>query len=362
MKKGIQILLVLVMVISVVGALLIACAKEEAPAAPAKTQPAKVFKWRYQIQHPAGDFIANPLSKYFATMIEENTGGRIQVDVYYAPQLFPAHESLENMQAGTVELASWAGGYDKGKVPILGFLDTPLTFPTWDDFLFVRYNLGGLNLIKEAYAPFGVVPIATQYGAQTILSKKPIRSLEDLKGLKMRTFGLFVDFFKELGAAPAFVPMAEIYTSIATGMLDAAHTNYATLRGQKVHEITNYFIVPPTNLGFNNFNVSQKALDQLPEDLAKIVMLTGKQFTFWNGPFGWETEIYEGPVKAFQEAGLEAITVPPSEWEKARPINDKLLEEMAGNDPYATKFLAIIKDYFAHKATGTVYDMVKGKF
>lgn len=361
MKRRVAFISTCLVLCLMVSMLLMACAKETATTTTAPTQAAKVFKWRYQIQHPAGDFIANPLSAHLATMIEENTGGRIKVDVFYAPQLFPADQSLENMNAGSIELASWAGGYDVGKVPMMGLLDTPMTFPTWEDFLFVRHNLGFLDLMRQAYAPFGIIPYASQCGPQTILSKKPISSLADLKGLKMRTYGIFVDFFKELGADPSFVAMAEIYTSIATGMLDAAHTNYSTLRGQKVHELTKYFIVPATNLGFNNFNVSKKALDQLPSDLQKIVMLTGDQFTYWIAPFGIETELYDGAIKAFETAGLKSTVFPQSEWEKVRSVNDAILVKMAGTDQYATKALSIVKEYYTAKAKGTVWDLVKNK-
>jgi len=110
----------------------------------------------------------------------------------------------------------------------------------------------------------------TQY---SIISNKPIRTVEDFKGVKIRATGPLGAVLEECGAAPVFVAVAETYSSLQTGLLDAfAHAAYFVGRF-KLHEVSKYFI-DDTFMGttMDTFVVKKSAFEALPDDLQKVIM------------------------------------------------------------------------------------------
>lgn len=367
-----------------------ACAKEPAPTTPALTTPAvttpasakptdtvptptkpapaptapaaSVYKWKYQTMYAANNWLGVPLSTKLCELIVKNSDGRIQIESYYAPQLFPADQSMEAMHAGVIQLGLWAYGYDEGKVAMLGLIDTPLTFVTWEDFVFLNNNLGITDLISKAYEPYGCVAFAYGGGPKSILTRKPIERLADIKGLKIRAQGFYMDWLNALGASSVYLPMNEIYTSLATNIVDAVHLTFGSHKGIKVYEQTKYY-TPFVGWGMFHHDVAKKALDQLPNDLKKIVLLSGQEYSLWGTNTGMLTELYGGPVETFKKAGLTECNFPASEWAglEGRAVWEQLMNKKAGKDPLALEFIATLKKYYDAKAAGTLLNLVNPK-
>lgn len=374
---------------------LAACAKESTPMTPATTSPATtaaptkpapttpaattpaptkpaptptvpaatVFKWKFQSQYTSADFNAL-LCIEFCKMLERNSDGQIKIDTFYAPQLFPATESLENLQAGVIQLSQHASGYDIGKIPASGLPDSLLAFVEEADWVFCTNNLGLMDIMTRAYAPFGVIPLGRWASPKTILSRKPLTKLEDFKGLKLRAYGIPMEYFSELGAATTYIPIPEVYTSLATGMMDAVYLTHGAQVGGKVYEQTKYYLVPSCGLSVDAgaFKLSKAALDKLPNYMKTIIYLTDIEWSHWVYNFGMATDLYVGPIKTFEAAGLQASTFPIAEWEKSRPAWEKVVYAKAGKDTYALEFLDMLKKYYAHKADGTLWELVKEKY
>jgi TRAP-type mannitol/chloroaromatic compound transport system substrate-binding protein len=127
---------------------------------------------------------------------------------------------------------------------------------------------------------------ATPMEGEQIWSKKPIRGVEDLKGLKMRAAGLAADSFAALGASIVTVPGGEIYQALERGVIDAAEFTFPTVNyGYGFHEVTKYLCVLPTYSGggFYDWLVSSKAWNKLPDDLKEIVKVAINETTllYW---------------------------------------------------------------------------------
>jgi len=192
-----------------------------ASAAPSAELP--VVRWRLASSFPKSlDTIygaAEVLSKRVAAL----TSGRFQIRVFAGGEIVPGLQVLDAVGAGTVECGHSAGYYYVGKNLALAF-DTAVPFGltarqqnAW------MYAGGGIEALRKVYAKFGVLQFpggntGTQMGGWF---KKPIKSMADLKGLKMRIPGLGGQVMARLGAVPQTLPGGDIYPALERGALDA---------------------------------------------------------------------------------------------------------------------------------------------
>ena len=152
------------------------------------------------------------------------SGGRLQITVHAAGELVPALEVLDAVGGSVAQMAHTAAFYWQGKQPAAAYFTTvpfgltPMEHVAWVD------AGGGQALWDELYAPFGVKPFM---GGNTGVCmggwfRKELNGLDDLKGLKIRSLGLGGEVFRRLGATPQTTPPGEIFTSLQSGVLDAA--------------------------------------------------------------------------------------------------------------------------------------------
>jgi len=159
-----------------------------------------------------------------AERIAALSGGRLQVSVHAAGELVPALEVLDAVGGSVAEMGHTAAFYWQGKQPAAAYYTTvpfgltPMEHVAWVD------AGGGQALWDELYAPFGVKPFM---GGNTGVCmggwfRHELKSLDDLKGLKIRSLGLGGEVYRRLGATPQTTPPGEILTSLQSGVLDAA--------------------------------------------------------------------------------------------------------------------------------------------
>ena len=158
-----------------------------------------------------------------ARNIERASSGRLRIKVYGGGELVPAFETFDAVSRGAVEMGHDAAYYQKGKVDAAQFFTAiPFGFTKTEYEAWIYYG-GGLELWRELYEPFNLVPIpcgnsGVQMGGWF---NKEINSVADLKGLKMRIPGLGGEVLKRAGGTPVTMPGAEIFTSLQTGAIDA---------------------------------------------------------------------------------------------------------------------------------------------
>jgi len=212
----------------------------------------------------------------FADMVEEMSGGRLRVHVYGAGEIVPAFEVFDAVSGGVAEMGHGASYYWKGKIPAsVFFTAVPFGMTAQEINGWLHYG-GGMALWEEAYAPAGVVPLA---GGSTGVQmagwfNREIRSVDDLRGLRMRIPGLAGEVFSAAGGEAVRIPGGEIYTALQTGVIDAVEWvgpfNDLALG---LHEVAEYYYYPGWHEpgSILEFTVNAKALASLPEDLQAIV-------------------------------------------------------------------------------------------
>ena len=237
---------------------------------------AETLKWRMVTSWPKRLPGPGMSAERIATRIKTMSNGRIDVTVYAAGEIVPAFGVLDAVGNGVADIGHTAAFYWQGKMPAANFFTTvpfgltPAEHVAWID------AGGGQALWDELYAPFDVKPFM---GGNTGVCmggwfRRELKSLGDLKGIKIRSLGLGGEIYHRLGATPQTTPPAEILVSLQSGVLDAAEfVGPGTDIALGLYRVAPFYYYP----GFNKPNgtgeciVSLKAWNALPDDLKAIV-------------------------------------------------------------------------------------------
>lgn len=193
-------------------------------AAPAIAQSAPTIKWRLTSSFPKSLDTIYGGAEVLANRLRAMTGGKFDIRVFPGGEIVPGLQALDAVQQGTVECCHTCSYYYVGKDKTFGFgTSVPFGMNARQMNAWIYYG-GGQKLLDEFYANYNVVSFAggntgTQMGGWF---RKEVKTLEDVKGLKMRIAGLGGNVFAALGAVPQQIAGGDIYPALEKGTIDAA--------------------------------------------------------------------------------------------------------------------------------------------
>ena len=211
-----------------------------------------------------------------AERIKTLSGGRLDITVHAAGEVVPAFEVLDAVGGNVAEMGHTASFYWQGKMPAAAFFTTvPFGLTPGEHVAWIDAG-GGQALWDELYAPFGVKPFM---GGNTGVCmggwfRRELKSLDDVRGLKIRSLGLGGEVYRRLGATPQTTPPAEILTSLQSGVIDGVEfVGPGTDIALGLYRVAPFYYYP----GFNKPNgtgeciVARKVWDALSTDLKAVV-------------------------------------------------------------------------------------------
>lgn len=291
-----------------------------------------------------------------AARVEAASAGRLKIKVYGGGELVPAFEVFDAVSRGTVEMGHDASYYHKGKVDAAQFFTA---IPFGLNYLELNgwlYYGGGLELWRELYAPFNIVPIpcgntGVQMGGWF---NKEINSPDDLKGLKMRIPGMGGEVLRRAGGTPVTLPGAEIFTSLQTGVIDA--TEWVGAYNDVsfgLHKAARYYYYPgwqEPGPGLETM-VNKKAWDSLPPDLQAILETTCQAITT-----DMVAEYTHGNAYALQQLiddpDVEIRQFPQEVLDVLKEITQEVVDEWVARDPAAKKIAESYYSFLEKSAYG----------
>ena len=168
-----------------------------------------------------------------AADIEAASNGNIQIKYYEPGKLIPPFEILEAVSMGKVNAGFGSGAYWQGKIPEAALFSSVPFGPEADEYLAWLFKGNGMALYQEMYDNAGynvkVLPYAVISPETSGWFSKPINSPEDLKGLKMRFFGLGGNVMQKLGVAVSLLPAGEIFQALEKGVIDATEFSFPAI-------------------------------------------------------------------------------------------------------------------------------------
>ena len=267
----------------------------------------------------------NSLVVNFANRVEKASAGRMKIQVFPAGQVVASPEVTEAVRAGALDLGSTFLLYYAGKEPALQGIDE------WPAGLYDQqalewfYSGGGKELLRPVGERnnFYYLGVTTLLG-ENIWSNKKIESLEDVKGLKIRTAGLTAESLSKFGASPVSMASEDIYTGMQRGTIEFVST--PVHYGFGWHEVTKYVIKPKFTVGgASDWIVNLDSWNALPDDLKEIV---DNSLRAASDDFFVQSRLEEGEiVKKLEEAGVEFLTWPEGDIEKFEKARYEVVRE-----------------------------------
>ncbi|MEO0327070.1 MAG: TRAP transporter substrate-binding protein [Pseudomonadota bacterium] len=324
-------------------------------ALPALAKPSiaqQKIEWRMVTSWPKNLPGPGITAQRLADQITVLSDGRLTVRLYAAGELVPGLGTFDAVVNGTAQLAHtaplfWAGKFPAAPLFTAGpFGLTPIEHITWIN------HAGGQALWDELYRPAGLKPLMAgntgyQMGGWYI---EPLKSLEDLKGLKIRMPGLGGAVMTKLGAIPVSLPPSEIFTSLATGVIDATEFlgpfSDAAMGFQKIAK--NYY-----SPGFHEPNgtgealVSLSALEGLPKDLQQIVVAACAAENIYSlGESEWNNAA--SLKKLVDEDGVSIHQYPTDILEAAKSATIEVMQDLADRDAISARIVASYRGAARH--------------
>jgi len=322
------------------AAALAACAREEAGQSTA-ADDGRRFSWRlvttWPPNFPGLGTGVNTLVRY----IEEMSAGRLRITVYAAGELIPALEVFDAVSRGSTEMGHGAAYYWRGKTEAAQFFASiPFGLNAHEMHGWLYYG-GGLELWREVYAPFNLMPFpAGNTGVQMGgWFNKRIDSMNDLSGLKMRIPGIGGEALRLAGGTPVTLPGSEIFTALQTGSIDATEWvgpyNDVAIG---LHQAARYYYYPgwqepgPTLECIINTN----AWNELPDDLKACVRVACQAATL-DMTAEYMARNASSLRRLREDGNVEILEFPPSVLSGLQSLTLRVVERLAAADPVVAR-------------------------
>ncbi|WP_232363787.1 TRAP transporter substrate-binding protein [Desulfogranum japonicum] len=180
----------------------------------------------------------------FAAYVKEKTEGRIDIATFPGGQLGGERSLAEQVQSGTLQMATISTAVLQNFVPQAAIMDMPFMFPDRKTLYKVLDDKDVQNKIFSYFPKKGFMAIGWTENEIRDLSnnKRPVHTPDDVKGLKIRVMNspVYIDTFKQLGASPVGIPFPEIYNALQTGVIDAQENPILTTVLMNFTEVNKY--------------------------------------------------------------------------------------------------------------------------
>ena len=320
----------------------------------AAAKPAKAadFTWRMANLYPRGTSYAD-VYQGFADQVKRATGGRLEINPLFDGEGVGATEVLQATRSGLVEAGCPYMALHSGDLPA-GIVELGLPGGPADlaGLLALFYRGGWLEAVREAYASIELYNVGPYFQPGVyLITKAPLNSLSDLKGMKLRAPGGYGKFVAQFGAQPVTMAFGETYTALATGVIDGcASSNLIDYRDGKFYEIAkNFYPQPLTASQVSPLVVNMAKWNELPDDIKAIVEMCN----VWHGNAqANESTISVGAAVAEMKAGGMVWGAPPSDADKAawKAAAEALLPEYEASDPFSAKLVKLQREFMAKTA------------
>jgi tripartite ATP-independent transporter DctP family solute receptor len=258
-------------------------------------------------------------------LVEERSQGSLEMQIFPSSQMGTKNEIIDQMLAGmsAITLADGAFFADRG-IADLGITMAPYLFSSWDEawkLVESDWWAGQMKLLQEN----GLHVLAANfiYGDRHTLTKRPIRTVEDFRGLKLRVPNNLIQVkgTEVMGATPTPLPLGEVYTALQQGVVDGVENPLPVLYGGKFQEVAKYLTLDAHIKLITSWFCGEKFFASLTPELQAVLVDTGKEAGLYNNKL--QEKAAEEVIAQFKAEGVEIITVDIAKFqEKAKTFYD----------------------------------------
>ena len=217
--------------------------------------------------------------KKIGEIVSQKTNGKYNVKVFGNSSLGSEKDTVEQVKIGALDMVRVSTAAFHGIIPETMVPSFPFIFRDINHFRKAMAGPAG-DKILAAFEKHGFIGLALwESGARSIYAKKPVRNLADVKGMKIRVqqSDLWVSLAQAMGANPTPIPMAEVYTALKTGLVDAAENNYPSYETAKHYEAAPVYSETQHVMSPEVIVFSKKVWDTLTKEEQKIIRDAAKE-------------------------------------------------------------------------------------
>lgn len=290
----------------------------------------KVITLRYAGQAVAGD-PCSTIEEQWGQEIEKRTNGKVKVRYYPGATLSSPLQMYDSVLKGVTDIGSHFMGYTQGRFPLMeGLYTTPIEYPD------VRWVIRIANQVYAKFRPKELDDVKVMYFHSSppsiLLSSKPVKSVADLKGLKVRAMNPGAQVMSEFGAIPVALPITDAYDAVSKGMLHAVTSPYTAMIQFKLAEVMKYATEYKGSMmvGIAVIAMNKDKWTALPSDVQKTIEQINTEWAIKHAEMWYK---YENGAKDYSiKKGVQAITLSAEEnakWmAKAKVVADRYVTNM----------------------------------
>ncbi len=261
--------------------------------------------------------------------VEKRTKGKVAIQTFPGGTLLGAKEMFDGVVSGVADIGCVCMPYQPGRFVITNAIGLPLQIPS------AKVGSAALWDLVEKYKPkaFSTVKILSVFTTtpSSLMSKKPVRSLEDLKGLSVRGSGAMgAAILTAWGASGVGMPMPEVPEALQKGVVSAVFTSLEVMKDMKFAETCRYATVTNTNIYPFAVIMNMDKWNALPKDVQKVMNDLSRDQALWTGEYADKhaQEAIAWSKKTYNAEFIELTDAQKAKWnEPLQPIINKWIKD-----------------------------------
>jgi len=322
--------------------------------APSMAQSAEVIKWKAQGAWMPGPGHHVEMPVYFAEVLNRISGGRLVIEkMYAAGELVGAFETIPACASGKLDVVHSTMYYMVGKYPEASFVAGTQGSPIKSREELLSWWWQNLDLYNQYLQERGLNVVSFPMGpveSEALWSNKPIKTVKDFKGLRVRTTGLALDFYGRLGASAVTMPMSEVIPSLEKGVIDACefcvpYTDYPA----GIHRTCQYALMGLIHQPavIMELFINRDSWNKLPDDLKKIVKYAVElvNMHYFTDVTYYDVITWQKMIKEGKKGGVIVTKVSPELQKAFFEVGEQMAKDWSAKDPWAKKFIDSQREY-----------------
>jgi len=265
---------------------------------------------KFSTWHPPASREVKTVWKPMLEELKKRSDGRITYTLYAGGALGKGPEHFDIVKNGLSDMGYFTATWTPGRFP----LTDVLSLATWVDGKDLATDIGNQMNEKILHQEFKDVVVLELNGCiqAFIWTTKPVKKLEDLKGMKIRSPGGHqTGYIKSLGAEPVFMPLGDVYLAMETGTIDGLVTCPPLVLAFKLYEVAKYGVKATFGCVSEGVVMNKKTWDKTPADLQKVIKeVVGNPFATTHG---LDKKTYASMMTELKAKGVTIYDLPAPE-------------------------------------------------
>jgi TRAP-type mannitol/chloroaromatic compound transport system substrate-binding protein len=346
-----KLILMFIVAMLILALVAVSCApKAPEEGAPTPAPEVEVIQWREQAPQPKGSVNFQRVD-YLIDMIEDMSNGQIEITRFGGGEIVPNLTELDAVDEGVLDCSTASAGYFLGQLG--NQMDLFSHYPGGPDAASLSYWIwegGGQEFYNAQFDDYNIHSVAPYgFGPAELFchSNKPITTLEDFKGLKYRTAGIWGNVLERVGASVCMLPGSELYTSIERGVIDAFEfTGPGNNYSMGFQECAKYIVVPGIHAPSTsqNFMINKDRWNELPDHIKCIIEHAAEAYAGRSIATMMKEDMIG--MEQFDEYGTEMLKLSDEVQWQICDVAKEMYDEWAEEDPVWAEIYQSSWDFF----------------